>query len=310
MTNVREETRKRVEKVMADVGYVPNALASAMRTKRTGVIGVVTGQLANPWYPLMLETLARRLAFDGLSMNVWVSDGGEHTDRSAIKAIQSRTVDGLIFTTATRDSKALPAALDTGLPLVLVNRRIDDIAGDQVVSDNIAGGQQVARYFIAHERTAVAVIGGGPSVSTGRDRRRGFLEEFARAGIAVDPKLCPETAFTYEAGLEAGRQLFRTAVPDAVFGTTDVIAFGVMDAAREAGLRVPEDVWIAGYDDIPMASWGVLNLTSVRQPMELMAQTALKLLRDRIDNPDESYVHEVFEPELIVRSSTGFAAIP
>ena len=308
MTNVSDETRSRVEQVMTDVGYVPNALASAMRTKRTGVVGIVTGQLANPWYPLMLETLARRLALADLSMNVWVSDGGETTDRSAIKAIRSRTVDGVIFTTATRDSKALPAALESGLPVVLVNRKLDDIDGDQVVSDNLAGGRAVARYFLAHGKTRVALVGGSPAASTGRDRRRGFTEELARTGIEIPPRFAPETAFTYEAGLEAGRRIFREGPPDAMFGTTDVIAFGLMDAAKEVGIRVPEDLWIVGYDDIPMASWGVLNLTSVRQPMDLMASTALKLLSSRLNEPDTPFRHETFDPTLIIRNSTGFAA--
>lgn len=303
-TKVSEETRARVERVMADVGYVPNALASAMRTRRTGVIGIVTGQLTNPWYPLMLETLAKRMGIAGLSMNVWVSDG-EITDQSAINAIRSRHIDGLVFTTATRDSQALPAALDSGLPLVLVNRMLDDITGDQVVSDNLGGGRAVARHFLAHGRTDVAVIGGGTTTSTGRDRRRGFLEEFARAGIEIPPARRPETEYTYSAGLEMGRRILRDGAPQAVFCATDVIAFGAMDAAKELGLRVPEDLWIAGYDDIPMASWGVVSLTSVHQPMELMADCALKMLLSRIARPNTPFRHQMFDSELVVRNSTS-----
>ncbi|MGY5319939.1 LacI family DNA-binding transcriptional regulator [Neomicrococcus lactis] len=307
-TRVSDETRTRVEKVMAEVGYVPNALASAMRTRRTGIIGVVTGQLTNPWYPLMLETLAKNLAEQDLSMNVWVSDG-EVTDESAINAIRSRAIDGVIFLTALRNSKALPAALEYGLPLVLVNRKIDDVESDHVVSDNIAGGRSVAQYFLKHGRTNVAVIGGWATVSTGRDRRQGFISEFAKAGIELDKEQAPTTEFSYSAGLHFGRTILRDKKPQAVFCTTDVIAFGVMDAAKELGLRVPEDLWVVGYDDIPMASWGALNLTSVRQSMDMMATTALELLMSRIANPNSPFVQQVFDTELIVRNSTGFAPI-
>jgi LacI family transcriptional regulator len=307
-TKVSESTRTRVEKVMADVGYVPNALASAMRTRRTGVVGVVTGQLANPWYPLMLETLAGHLAQAGLGMNVWVSKG-DNTDQSAINAIRSHAIDGLIFTTATRDSKALPAALESGLPLVLVNRKLDDIGSDRVVSDNLGGGRSVARYFLRHGRTDVAVVGGGPMISTGRDRRRGFIGEFEREGIDITPDRAPTTEFVYSDGLDVGHRLLRDNPPQAVFCTTDVIAFGIMDAARQLGLRVPDDLWVVGYDDIPMADWGALSLTSVRQPMDLMARTALRVLRDRIAVPDTPFTDEVFGTELVVRGSTAHAPL-
>jgi LacI family transcriptional regulator len=303
---VRDATRVRVEKVMADVGYIPNAQASAMRTRRTGVIGVVTGQLTNPWYPVMLETLARLIAQSGLRMNVWVSDG-DISDQSAIDDIRSRHIDGLIFTTATRDSTALPAALEMGLPLVLVNRKLDGLQGDQVVSDNPGGGRAVARYFLAHGKRDVVLVGGLSSTSTSRERRQGFIEEFTRAGIAIPPERMPESGFAYSAGLAIGRRIFARSIPQAAFCATDVIAFGVMDAAKEKGLRIPEDIWIVGYDDIPMASWGVLSLSSVRQPLELMARSALELLSERIAAPDAPFVHRSFDAELVVRNSTEFA---
>lgn len=292
---------------MAEVGYVPNALASAMRTKRSGVIGVVAGQLANPWYPLMLEALSKHLAPTGLSMNVWISQG-ENTDRAAINAIRSRTVDGLIFTTATRDSKALPAALESGLPLVLVNRVLDEITSDQVYSDNYGGGRSVARYFLDNGRTKVALIGGNQAISTGRDRRRGFIEEYKASGHAVEAAMSPEADFSFEAGVNAGRRILDLGRPQAVFCVTDVLAFGFIEAAKERGLRVPEDIWVVGYDDIPMASWGALSLTSVQQPMDLMAEGALRLLMSRINNPGSPLRSQILTTQLKVRNSTG--AVP
>ena len=301
---VSEENRRRVEDAMARFGYVPNAQARAMRTQRSGAIGVIAGEFTNPWYPVMMYALAREINRAGLRINFWVSDG-ENSEQAAIEAIRSKLIDGLIFTTATRDSQALPMALELGLPVVLVNRSLENITSDQVTGDNIGGGAAVASYFLKHGRTRVAVVGGGPWVSTGRERRKGFLDIYADAGIHVPSARAPETAFTHQAGLEAGRALLAADPPQAIFCATDIIAFGVIDAAKERGMRVPEDLWVAGYDDIPMSAWRVLDLTTVRQPIDEMARLSLKILLARIQNPETAVEQERFQPELIVRGTTA-----
>jgi len=304
-SRVSAEKRRRVEKILAEVDYVPNAQARAMRMKRSGGIGVVVGEVTNPWYPVMLYALAREIERAGLRMNVWVSDG-ENNDRAAIEAIRSKLIDGLIFTTATRDSKALRTALELELPVVLVNRSIEDISSDQVSGDNIQGGASVAKYFLSHNRTKVALVGGGPGISTGTERRRGFIEAFDDAEYPIPPERRPETAFTHEAGFEAGKRLLTTDMPQAIFCATDVIAFGVIDAAKEHGLRVPEDLWVVGYDDIPMSAWKVLDLTSVRQPINDMAKSSLQLLLARINDTAVEFAHKRFATELVIRGSTGY----
>lgn len=303
---VSAENRQRVEKVLAEVDYVPNAQARAMRMKRSGAIGIVVGEITNPWYPAMLYALAGEIDRAGLRMNVWVSDG-ENSEQAAIEAIRSKFVDGLVFTTATRESKALRTALEMCLPVVLVNRSLEDLLSDQVTGDNIGGGEAVATYFLAHGRTDVAVVGGGLGVSTGRERRRGFVEVFADAGISIPPGRMPETDFTHEAGLEAGRALLASDAPQAIFCATDVIAFGIIDAAKELGLRVPEDLWVVGYDDIPMSSWKVLDLTTIRQPIDEMAEQSLQMLLARIGNTEPEFEHKRLATELVIRGSTGYS---
>jgi LacI family transcriptional regulator len=302
---VSVENRRRVEEAMTKFGYVPNAQARAMRTQRSGAIGIVVGEITNPWYPAMLYALAREINGAGLRMNVWVSDG-ENSEQAAIEAIRSKLLDGLIFTTATRDSKALRTALEMGLPVVLVNRSLEGVTSDQVTGDNVGGGAAVATYFLTHGRTNVAVVGGGPWVSTGRERRNGFLKVFANAGIHITQARMPETHFTHEAGLDAGRKLLAEYPPKAIFCATDIIAFGVIDAAKEQGLRVPEDLWVVGYDDIPMSSWKVLDLTTIRQPIDEMASISLQKLLARLNNTDTDFEHRRIATELVVRGSTGY----
>lgn len=306
-TRVSEENRRRVEEAMAKFGYVPNAQARAMRTQRSGTIGVIVGEFTNPWYPVMMYALAREINRADLRTNFWVSDG-ENSEQAAIEAIHSKLIDGLIFTTATRDSRALRTALELGLPVVLVNRSLEEITSDQVVGDNIGGGASVATHFLTSGRTSVAVVGGGPWVSTGRERRKGFLDVYADAGIHVPLARTPETAFTYQAGLYAGRQLLADDPPQAVFCTTDIVAFGVIDAAKERGMRVPEDLWVAGYDDIPMSAWKVLDLTTVRQPIDEMASRSLQILFARVNRTSTEVEQVRFPTELVLRGSTGNAS--
>lgn len=303
-TRVSRENRRRVEEAMAKFGYVPNAQARAMRTQRSGTIGVIAGEFTNPWYPVMMYALAREINFADLRINFWVSDG-ENSEQAAIEAIRSKLIDGLIFTTATRDSRALRTALELGLPVVLVNRSLGDIPCDQVVGDNTGGGASVATHFLTHGRTNVAVVGGGPWASTGRERRKGFLDVFAEAEIHIPSARASETEFTHQAGLDAGRLLLADDPPHAIFCATDIVAFGVIDAAKERGLRVPEDLWVAGYDDIPMSAWKVLDLTTVRQPINEMAELSLQILLARIDNINAEIERKIFPTELIVRGSTG-----
>lgn len=303
-TRVGDESRRRVEEAMTKFGYIPNAQARAMRTRRSGTIGVVVGEFTNPWYPVMMYALAREIDRLGLRINFWVSDG-ENSEQAAIEAIRSKLIDGLVFTTATRDSRALRTALELGLPVVLVNRSLEEVTSDQVVGDNIGGGASVAKYFLEHGRTNVAVVGGGSWVSTGRERRRGFLDVFTEAGIRVPPARAPETGFTHQAGLDAGRLLLAEDPPQAIFCATDIVAFGVIDAAKERGIRVPEDLWVAGYDDIPMSAWKVLDLTTVRQPVDEMARVSLEILLARIDDATGEVDQRRFPTELVLRGSTG-----
>ena len=302
--SVKEETRKRVETAMIELGYVPNAQARAMRTRKSGSIGVVVGQITNPFYPALLDDLARHITEASLGMALWISDE-EASERAAITAIRSQQIDGLIFTTATADSEALLSALELGLPVVLVNRSLDDLSGDQVTSDNVGGGRMVAKYFLEHGRTNVAVIGGRGTISTGRERRASFIDEFARAGIEIPSERSPESAFLHDSAREIGVELLHNDPPDAIFCVNDLIAFGILDAARECGVRVPEDLWVVGYDDIPMASWRAFDLTTVRQPISRMTSVALQMLLARIAKADTAFEHRRFAAGLIVRGSTG-----
>jgi LacI family transcriptional regulator len=305
---VEEGTRQRVLDALRQTGYVPNMQARAMRMRRSGLVGVVTGRLTNPFYPELLDALARAIEAADLRMALWASDEPA-SSTVAVQAIQGGAIDGLIFTTATRDDPALKQAVAQDLPIVLVNRSIARLNCDQATSDNVAGGRLVAEYFITRGRTDAAVVGGSDRISTSRERRRGFLAAFAERGISVPEDRQPSCDFTHDAARQVGLELLGgTHRPNAVFCVNDLVGFGVQDAAYRLGIAVPEDLWVAGYDDIPMASWDRIDLTSVRQPVEDMAAYAVDRLLRRIKDSDEPAGHRRFPAELVERGSTGAGA--
>jgi LacI family transcriptional regulator len=308
--NVQESTRQRVLKALEETGYVPNVQAQAMRMRRSGLVGVVTGRITNPFYPELLDGLAQAITAANMRMALWASDEPA-SSTVAVQAIQGGAVDGLIFTTATREDPALNQAVSQHLPIVLVNRSITGMQCDQVTSDNVSGGRLVAEYFLASGHTDVAVVGGNDVISTGRERRQGFVAAFAEHGIEVPANRQPECDFTHDDARTVGLELLRSGnPPTAVFCVNDLVAFGVQDAAHRLGVAMPDDLWVAGYDDIPMAAWDRIDLTSVRQPIESMARVAVETLVARIQNPDAPYEHRRFGAELTVRGSTASATAP
>lgn len=301
--NVRKETRNKILAVLDGTGYVANEQARAMRTRRTGTIGVVTGRITNPFYPELIDALGTSLTRHGLRMVLWATDANSG-ETAAIDAMRGGLVDGLLFTSATPGTPSLETAMRLKLPVVLVIRSIEGAPCDQVTSDNMRGGSAAAAHFLSSGRTDVAVLGGHDSPSTGRERRAGFVEHFRRNGIEIPTENLISSDFSHDAAKAAARALLtRADGPRAVFCVNDVIAFGVLDAANELGITVPGDLWVVGYDDIKMASWNVFDLTTLTQPVDRIADVSVELLLARMNEYDRSFEHLKFEPRLVVRRS-------
>lgn len=304
-TKVGKEARDRVIAAVRELGYRPNANARAMRTSQTGNIGVVVSRLANPLYPELLQILGKSLTNAGFRMVVWNSD--ELDEKAAIDAIQESRVDGVIMTTATPDSTRLYEALQINAPVVLINRVVQGWPCDQVSSDNLGGGRAVANYLIKSGRRRIGLITGPAHASTIRDRQTGFCDTLQALGHPLENMLRAQVdTFSYKTGFDAASRLLDLATPpDALFCVNDVIALGARDAARVRGIDVPAGLWIVGYDDIEMASWHGFDLTTVRQPLSLMAEKAIGLLLDRIRGSSEACQHICLPNDLVIRGSSA-----
>lgn len=305
-TEVSPHTRERVLRAVASTGYQPNMVARAMRTRRSGAVGIVVSDITNPFYPELVDALTAELHGRGKRLVLWNAGAGG-ADMEAIDAIRQSLVDGLVFTSATDGLVSLEAATRNHAPVVLVNRSLSAPPLDQVLTDNEAGGRLVARYLLAHGRRP-AVLAGPEHASTARDRLRGFLTESAAHGFRDIPLV--RTDYSYTAGRAGFDRL--GLVPGERYGLfcmNDVMALGACDAARDASLSIPEDLWVVGFDDIEAASWSSYRLTTVRQPVTDMARATVALLDERLSSPDAPVRRVVFPAELVVRASTAGAPL-
>ena len=302
-TSVSDKTRAVVLAALEELGYQPNINARALKTQRTRSIAVVVADITNPFYPELVEALSEELAAEDQTMLLW-NDASNGDDGSVVAAMLQGLVDGAIFATATDDSPTLVKARELDLPIALVNRRIDQSPFDSVTSDNANGGRIVADYLAEHGRQP-ALIAGPRNASTSSERSAGFLERWSTAGHGPPPHV-RYTDFSYDSGAAfCADMMALDEPPNAIFATNDYTAFGVLDMARRLGVAVPEDLWVIGYDDIAMAGWTSMDLTTVRQPTAEMAAAAVRLLLQRLDDRDRPIENVKFGSELVIRGSTG-----
>jgi LacI family transcriptional regulator len=301
---VTAETRERVLQVLKDANYTPNALARAMKTGRTDTIGVFMTRVTSPFHAELLDEIGRVLSSMGLHMILW---NIEHDPEEAVaEVLQQRLVDGFLLTSATYDSKLHTMALASGTPTVLLHRGIDGLDCDQVVGDNWQGAYDAGRYLVDHGHTDIGLVTLTHTGNTSRDRDLGFRAALADAGVKIKPANVVSVDVPHSAGHAAAVKLLsRKQPPTAIYTVTDLLAFGILDGARAQGVRVPDDVWVIGFDNTEMAAWEAFDLTSVEQPVHSIVETGIQLLRDRITDPDHPTQVVTLPCPLAIRGSTA-----
>jgi DNA-binding LacI/PurR family transcriptional regulator len=300
---ISEETRKAVLARAGELGYRPNPLARSLITKRTHIAGIVAADITNPFYPEVLNGLTE--ALQSIDMNVMlVQASASRSSDEALRTLLRYQPDIAILLAATLTSAAAEACHDAGTPVIFFNRYAASGNSWAIACDNVVGGEQIAEYLIDLGHKRLAYVAGRPDASTNVDRWRGFSGLCARRGVA-EPVREEGGSFSYQAGYSAAQRLLsRTPRPDAIFGANDIVALGVMDAARrEFGLNIPDDLSVVGFDDIAMASWPPYSLTTVRQPVQKMIQSTVDTVRRLVKRPTERRKLVKMPGELIERGT-------
>ena len=297
-------TIEKVRRAAEELGYRPNVLARAMTTGRSRMIGLVVAYFENHFYPDAVERLSVALQARGYHVLVFMAAPTVHDVEGVMQEILDYQVDGVILVSVSISTVLSGRCRAAGVPVVLFNRDQDDPRLSAVTTDNHLGGRAVAAHLAGLGHRRIGYVAGFEEASTQRDREAGFVERLAELGLA--PVARAVGNFVRAEAQAAARAMFaRSDRPEAVFVCNDHMAFAVMDVLRsELGLRVPQDVAVAGFDDTPIAAWAAFDLTSYRQPLGRMVAEAVETLLHRIEHREEPPRRVRLEGELIVRGST------
>jgi LacI family transcriptional regulator len=289
-----------------ELGYRPDPAARSLRTRRSGVVGVVVPDLANPVIPPIVRGIERVLWEAGVACLLADTDNDREREAAHVEELRARRCDGLIVATATRDSATVAALADGELPAVLVTRDVDAGGLPLVAADDAAGVEAVVEHLseLGHER--IAHVTGPLELSTTVRRERAFRAAAERLGLAAAP-VVHGAAFTSEAGERATAELLGSSdgAVTAIAAGNDMIALGCLAALAAAGLRCPDDVSVTGHNDMPLVERLQPPLTTVAIPQDSIGAEAARMLLRRIDGEPLERRRVLLPTRLVVRGSTA-----
>ncbi|MDR7255553.1 LacI family transcriptional regulator [Nocardioides sp. BE266] len=299
-------TAERVREAAQRLGYRRDASASALRRQQTGTIGVLVPRLSDAVMAMFFEEVARACR-DAARFAIVATTGDEpRTEAIAAETLLAQGVDGLVMTTARADSDTTERLRRQGVPLVLALRT--DGATPASLCDDELGGFLATRHLLDLQHRRIGLVAGPDYASSALGRRAGHARALAEAGVELDPALVRASSFGMESGAtEAGALLDTADPPTAIFAINDNTAVGVLAAAQQRGLSVPDDLSVVGYNDIPLSARLPVPLTTVHVPLDQVARSAVDMLRTLLDGrPVEE--DRTALPTLIPRSSTAAPA--
>lgn len=302
---IAPETYKKVLKSMEELGYVYDRVAANLRSKSSTTIGIIITDISNTYYSDLLKGVHHSLEEIGYTVLLGVTfDSVEKQDKILSTMIEHR-VGGVILCPVSESSDDLVNRLNKlQTPTVLAVRELDGSNSDFVGIDYQAGAQMAVEHLIEKGHKRIAFLGGYRHASTWIKRMEGYTLALEQAGIERDESLVIDSLPTREGGADAARQLLSQSIhPTAIFCFSDLVAFGVVQVVREAGLTPGKDITIVGFDNIPEAEIFYPSLTTVSSFAQLTGKTAANLLHERITKPEGERKRITLQPELIVRES-------
>lgn len=300
--SVAEGTRERVREAARALGYRPSQIARGLVSARTNTVTLVTGPMTDPFDALFLELLAEALAERGTRLVVAPASKQTGDAGGVWQALDDRS-DAVVIAAGTMSLEMSAACVRAGLPVILAGRHIDAPGIEGVAADNADGGRQAAELFRRTGCRRPAFYGLARPTFSDRERGEGFRAAMARAGLepAMVRTATAEDDTTFEAALGL---LSATPAPDAVFCATDRLAFGVVEAARALGLRVPQDVSVVGFNNIAAAARRSYRLTTVDYPVARLVEEVVAMLDRRRGRPDAPLESRRIPVRLVVRDTT------
>ncbi len=275
---------------------------------RTRVLGMVIpigvkALFTDTYMPLLIQGVSAAANAQDHSVMLWVAEP-EYERRTISRVMRNGLIDGIILASMLSDDPLVQALIEGSLPFVLVGRHPANASINYVDVDNSNSARQAVNHLLRLGRRRIATITGPRNMRVGADRAEGYMTALAQRGLAVDPNLIVDGNFT-ETDAYGAMQRLLPFNPDAVFAASDAMAMGALRAMREAGRRVPEDIALIGFDDMPFAAGANPPLTTIRQPVQRTGEAAAEMLIDLIEHPDAQPRRIVLPTELVIRASCG-----
>ncbi len=295
---VSDETKRRVREAAALLGYVPSEAGRALSSGRTRRIGLLVTDLGNQFYSHIIAPLHRELEARGYQLVLHT----ETTDESVAERLIANGLDGVILATTTVDSVVPVRLRDRGLPFVYFNRTAAYVDADATVVAPATGFQAAVdrALELGHER--IGAVFGPENTSTGQSRELALRAALTARGVGLDPSRVRRGPFDTRTGDDATASLLGLAEPPTlIFCGNDVVAYGALNASGRAGIGVPEDVSVIGFDDLPPASWPIIQLSTIAYDYAHMAREAGRLMVERIEDAPNEYAHVEFGTTFVER---------
>jgi LacI family transcriptional regulator len=303
---VNPKTRERVNKAIAELHYVPNAMAKSLRSKKTQIIALVLTDVTNPFWTTIARGVEDTAAHNGFHVILCNTDENPEKESNYITVLLQRRIDGLILAPSSGDRRRLLPLKRQDVPCILIDRQVGGFKTDVVRSNGKEGARRLTEHLIGLGHRRIALIGGPAHVSTAEDRMAGYCQALQEHGIPIEESLIKQGSYKEENSFQFVKELLSvTPRPTAIFASNNLVGVGALQALREAGLQVPEDMALVCFDDIPQASAIYPFLTVCAQDPYKMGCVAANLLIDRITSNRRKTREVILDTKLIIRKSCG-----
>jgi LacI family transcriptional regulator len=307
---ISDGVRDRVQKVIQETGYQPNAAARTLASQRSRIIGLIlpfssSALFTNPYYSLLIQGISQTCNQIDYTMAFFLASAKDDKKHISSRFPNNGLLDGVLIQSELQDDQELITTLrDSGIPHVVIGRPFQAEGINFVNVDNENAAYDAVSHLISLGYKRIATITGPMASTVGIDRKAGYIRALQENGIPVNQDLIVEGDFTDNSGYEAMLRLLSENL-DAVFAASDVMAIGAIRAIKDKNLEVPRDIAMVGFDDMPSMQISDTDLTTIRQPIIQIGRKAVELLVSLIENENQSPVHILLDTELIIRSSCG-----
>ncbi|CAM4493652.1 LacI family transcriptional regulator [Paenibacillus endophyticus] len=303
---ISEQRRQEIVQVMERLNYQPSVIASALTGKKTFTLGLLVPDISNPFFAEIARAVEDQSHHLGYSLFICSTDNKKERAERYLSLMQQKRVDGMIIGTGIANKSTLASLMKGRAPVVVIAREAK-LAAKTVIIDDYCGGGLAASHLLEQNHVQVGLLSENEEVSSSRERIRGFVSKWNEAGLNIGAdriRICGDE-LVQDGKSQAGELLRGPNPPTALFCCNDLLAIGALKAAKELGLRIPEDVSIIGFDNTILAELTDPPLTTVAQPTKQMGQLAVDSLIEMLESGEKNDERIVLQPELVIRQSTA-----